>query len=101
MLDWTKYTWSPLTAELGGRVPYGGCGCGHGITIIFMFPIIQQYAHVHCASIQFRTAGQQDSTRTLTAALRNICRILVRGVNAPLPPEVKKILKIGLRNGAF
>jgi len=22
-------------------------------------------------------------------------------VNAPLPPEVKKILKIGLRNGAF
>jgi len=28
-------------------------------------------------------------------------RILVRVVNAPLPPEAKKILKILLRNGAF
>jgi len=25
---------------------------------------------------------------------RNVRRILVRGVNAPLPPEAKKILKI-------
>jgi len=32
---------------------------------------------------------------------RNVRRILVRGVNAPLPPEEKKILKILLRNGAF
>jgi len=28
-------------------------------------------------------------------------RILFRGVNATLPPEAKKILKILLRNGAF
>jgi len=32
---------------------------------------------------------------------RNVRRILVRGVNASLPPEAKKILKIWLRNGAF
>ena len=32
---------------------------------------------------------------------RNVRRILVRGVNAPLPPEAKKFLKIWLRNGAF
>jgi len=25
---------------------------------------------------------------------KNVCRILVRGVNAPLPPEARKILKI-------
>ena len=33
--------------------------------------------------------------------VKNVSRILVRGVNAPLPPEAKKILKIWLRNGAF
>ena len=32
---------------------------------------------------------------------RNVRRILVRGVNAPLPPEAKKIWKIRLQNGAF
>ena len=32
---------------------------------------------------------------------KGVCRILVRGVNAPLPLEAKKILKIWLRNGAF
>ena len=32
---------------------------------------------------------------------RNVRRILVRGVNAPLPPEANKILKVWLRNGAF
>jgi len=32
---------------------------------------------------------------------KGFCRILVTGVNAPLPPEAKKILKIWLRNGAF
>ena len=32
---------------------------------------------------------------------RNVRRILVRGINASLPPEAKKILKIWLRNGAF
>jgi len=25
---------------------------------------------------------------------KGVCRILVRGVNAPMPPEAKKILKI-------
>jgi len=32
---------------------------------------------------------------------RNVHKILVRGVNVPLPPEAKKILKISLQNGAF
>ena len=32
---------------------------------------------------------------------KGVRRILVRGVNAPLPPEAKKIMKILLRNGAF
>jgi len=32
---------------------------------------------------------------------KGVCSILVRGVNAPLPPEVKKILKIFLQNGAI
>jgi len=31
---------------------------------------------------------------TSTVLARNVWRILVRGVNAPLPPEAKKILKI-------
>jgi len=31
----------------------------------------------------------------------NVRRILVRGINAPLPPTAKKILKISSRNGAF
>ena len=34
-------------------------------------------------------------------ASKNVRRILVRGVNAPLPPEAKNFLKIWLRNGAF
>ena len=32
---------------------------------------------------------------------KGVGRILVRGFNAPLPPETKKLLKIWLRNGAF
>jgi len=29
-----------------------------------------------------------------TVRIRNVRRILVRGVNAPLPPKAKKIVKI-------
>ena len=32
---------------------------------------------------------------------QGVRRILVRAVNAPLPPEAKKILKVRLRNGAL
>jgi len=42
-------------------------------------------------------------TSTAALATNGVRRILVTGVNvnAPLPPEAKKILKIWLRNGAF
>ena len=42
-----------------------------------------------------------DTTSTVLVPHRNVCGILVREVNAPLPPEAKKILKISLRNSAF
>jgi len=45
--------------------------------------------------------GRQLRSTKVDAQSRNVRRILVRGVNAPLPPEAKKIWKTGLRNGAF
>jgi len=46
-------------------------------------------------------ALQLCKIHTKVRPARNVRRILVRGVNAPLPPEAKKILKTWLRNGAF
>ena len=40
--------------------------------------------------MDFKTVGHKYSLHVY----RNVRRILVRGVKAPLPPEAKKILKI-------
>ena len=42
--------------------------CIHGIHHHFICPIIRQYAHL--LQYNFGRAGQQDPTRTLTAALK-------------------------------
>jgi len=41
----------------------------------FIWPIIQQYAHLH--RYNFRSAGQQGPTRTLTAALKRVVKQLL------------------------
>ena len=50
-----------------------------------------------------RTNTYSVTTPQYFLMARNIRRILVRpkGVNTPLPPEAKKILKIWLRSGSF
>ena len=53
--------------------------------------------HHHCARCLRSWLAQAGNE----SVPRNVRRILVRGVNPPLPPEAKKILKIWLRNGAF
>jgi len=45
------------------------------ISIIFICPIIQQYAHLH--RYNFRRAGQQGPTRTLTSALKWVMKQLL------------------------
>ena len=64
----------------------------------------------HCSPVQFvcTTVNKLLQLRlSLVLKLspwmggRNVRRILVRGINAPLPPEAKKISKIWLRNSAF
>jgi len=41
----------------------------------FICPIIQQYAHLH--RYNFRRAGQQGPTRTVTAALKRVIKQLL------------------------
>ena len=50
-----------------------------------------------------RTDGRTDTGRLHTpcCVYKGVRRILVRGVNVPLPPEAKTILKMWLRNCAF
>ena len=71
---------------------------------------VQLFSHIfmHCAQHTHHPqlqcilpVGYAYCMLTALPMHKNVRRILVRGVNAPLPPEAKKILKIWLRNGAF
>jgi len=62
---------------------------------------LNQARHPYCGNGEnIASAGCQVTLRdpmwVRVALSRNVRRILVRGVNAPLPPEAKKILKIWL-----
>ena len=57
---------------------------------------VKKYKHIWSQTHRscIRVAVTVVNTKSHNVACRNVHRILVRGVNAPLPPEAKKILKI-------
>ena len=67
------------------------------IIIIFTFGSNIEKETLKSLSIGIKCHLQAQGRSKYTRYVR---RILVRGANAPLPPEAKKILKIWLRNGA-
>jgi len=53
--------------------------------------LVPQICHVTSGGVNRVSDNWRQSARFLDKGVR---RILVRGVNGPLPPEAKKILKI-------
>ena len=94
--------WNSLPVLFGDPTISDACFRRHLKTVLFA----QQRRHhsVKCVRDLFMTTrciNSRSFIHSLSNRSKNVRRILIRGVNAPLPPEAKKILKIWLRNGAF